>query len=74
VYRRAALLDKLAALGGLHHGVQAELARSLGVSEATISRDVKTLFRTFVQCPTCHSIVHRDVVRIAPPGSAAPNA
>jgi hypothetical protein len=40
-------------------GVQARIARELGVSEATISRDVKALLDTHVPCPLCRTVVDR---------------
>jgi hypothetical protein len=46
----------------LRHGVAAEMARELGVSQPTISRDLKSLFREYAVCPTCHSTVHADQI------------
>ncbi len=38
---------------GLEHGVQARMARELGVSEATISRDVAAVWALGHGCPWC---------------------
>jgi hypothetical protein len=40
--------------------VQAQIARQLGVSEATISRDLAVLLPLVAECPTCHQFVLRD--------------
>jgi hypothetical protein len=44
------------------HGAQAYIARELGVSEATISRDVKQIYGPVAAtCPTCltrHPLEH----------------
>ncbi len=48
---------------GYEQGVQARIAVELGVSEATISRDVRALLDTHFECPTCGSLVHRDKLR-----------
>jgi hypothetical protein len=52
--RRAEVARLLATLG-LRHGTQAVIARRLGVSEATISRDLTALFRGSRprRCPLC---------------------
>lgn len=52
--RRAEVARLLATLG-LRHGTQAVIARRLGVSEATISRDLTALFRSSRprRCPLC---------------------
>lgn len=65
-HRRVMILRRLDELGGLQHGVQAQLARELDVSAATISRDLAHLFRGYVQCPRCYSVVHRDEAGKAP--------
>ena len=62
--REAALLRRLEVVGlyrrlGGRRGVQAELARRLGVSRATISRDLRALREDFVSCPCCGSLVPR---------------
>lgn len=44
---------------GWVHGVQARLARELGVSESTISRDVAWLMYDLSPCPMCDSPVSR---------------
>ncbi len=38
---------------GRGHGVQARMARELGVSEATISRDIAALWALGHGCPCC---------------------
>jgi DNA-binding NarL/FixJ family response regulator len=39
---------------GFRHGSQAEIARQLGVSQATITRDVRQVLREIAsKCPTC---------------------
>lgn len=45
---------------GLGYGVQARIARELGVSEATISRDVAALLYDVHPCPTCHRVWGRE--------------
>ncbi len=45
----AKLLDQL----GYAHGVQVRIARRLGVSPATISRDVTALLTGGPRCPRC---------------------
>jgi hypothetical protein len=42
---------------GFRHGIQARIAHELGVSEATISRDIAALRPRHVACPTCESCV-----------------
>jgi hypothetical protein len=39
----------------LEHGIQVRIARTLNVSEATISRDVKAILQQTIRqaCPTC---------------------
>jgi predicted DNA-binding transcriptional regulator YafY len=51
---------KLLRRWGHVQGVQAMIARELQVSEATVSRDVRALLGTLVQCPMCESFVERD--------------
>jgi hypothetical protein len=50
---------KLLARYGYSHGVQARIARELGVSEATICRDVRATLLTHGPCPRCGTIVPR---------------
>lgn len=50
--RVAELLDQT----GHIRGSQRRIAQALGVSEATISRDVAALLRTHVACPTCRAV------------------
>jgi hypothetical protein len=60
---RAALRrrDILKLLGewGWTYGVQAQIARVLGVSETTISRDVAQLMPLVEECPTCGALKPR---------------
>jgi hypothetical protein len=53
--RRVQVLNLAGELGGFHHGVQAEIARALGVSKATISRDLQRLCGPGprARCPCC---------------------
>ncbi len=41
---------------GRGHGVQARIARELGVSEATISRDIATVWALVQACPCCGAL------------------
>jgi hypothetical protein len=64
LYRQTKLLEML----GEHdwpfkHGAQAAMARHLGVSEATISRDLKSMFKSHAVCPTCQTMVHADQIQ-----------
>jgi hypothetical protein len=43
-------------------GVPARIAGELGVTQATISRDVKFLMETYRPCPVCGSVVHQDQI------------
>jgi hypothetical protein len=45
---------------GLRPGVRARIARELGVSQATISRDVKAVEESMAPCPCCGSLVPRE--------------
>jgi hypothetical protein len=45
---------------GWKHGMQARIARHLGVSEATVSRDMKAIFPKAATCPTCETRVPRE--------------
>jgi hypothetical protein len=53
------VLDRLELYGHVP-GVQARIARELGVTQATISRDVKALLYSHVRCPVCDSFVPRE--------------
>jgi hypothetical protein len=58
------LLEYSQRSGGLAHGLQARIARELGVSQGTVSRDVRFLLeqgRRACACPLCGS-------RVAPAG------
>lgn len=58
-FRRQDVANGLIRYGWVH-GVQARLARELGVSQATISRDVAWLMYDLSACPTCDSPVTRQ--------------
>lgn len=53
--RRIEVLNLIGTYGGLHRGVQASIARTLGVSQATISRDLRGLLAPdrLEWCPLC---------------------
>ena len=38
---------------GFEHGVQARIAHELGISEATVCRDLQALWREYRPCPCC---------------------
>ena len=56
--RRRQVLTLLAA-GGWTYGSQAQIARQLGVSEATISRDLAVMLPLVEECSTCHQFIPR---------------
>jgi hypothetical protein len=60
--RRALVLHLVIDYGGLHRGVQAKIARDLGVSEATISRDLRGILAPTkrARCPLCGCGGHLD--------------
>jgi len=45
---------------GWNYGTQSRIARHLGVSAATVSRDVKAILPLFKPCPTCSTIVSKE--------------
>lgn len=47
IFRRDALLELLAQSGMFRYGARAAAARALGVSQATISRDVAAILRAW---------------------------
>ena len=51
---------KLLSRYGMDRGVQARIARELGVSRVTISRDVAALLFDHTPCPMCDSLVPRS--------------
>jgi hypothetical protein len=51
---------------GLVHGVQARISRELGVSEATVSRDVAAVLKGRAACPCCGTVVSTDRIRKTP--------
>jgi hypothetical protein len=53
---------------GYQQGVQARIARLLGVSEATISRDVRAALRASRVCQYCGSYKPRDFEFMNPEG------
>jgi hypothetical protein len=57
--RRRQILKLLGELGWTY-GVQATMARRLGVSEATISRDMAQLLPLVAPCPTCGQFTLRE--------------
>jgi hypothetical protein len=64
--RRLQVARLLCVQGGLTvHGTQARLARELGVSRATICRDVARLLRESYPCPHCGAL-------LTPPPEADP--
>jgi hypothetical protein len=53
-YRRTRVAKLLMAQGSMfEHGVQAAIARQLGVSRSTVCRDVAALLKEGHPCPTC---------------------
>jgi len=50
---RRSQVAKLLLEQGDKYGVQADLARKLGVSEATVSRDIAALKANSAPCPCC---------------------
>ena len=56
--RQIAVLERIEAKGWVY-GLQAQLARDLKVSEATISRDIQAIWRDgeIDQCPACGQMV-----------------
>jgi DNA invertase Pin-like site-specific DNA recombinase len=46
-------INLLALVPGRRTGIKAELARRLGVSRSTISRDVNAIFSDLFTCPRC---------------------
>jgi len=45
---------------GWNYGTQSRIARHLGVSPATVSRDVKAILPLFRPCPTCTTFVSKE--------------
>lgn len=56
--RRRRLVERLGELG-FTWGIQARLAAELGVSPATVSRDLAAVFPLAQECPCCGSLVER---------------
>lgn len=54
--RRSRVMELLSRYG-VGYGVQARISRELGVSEATVSRDVTALLKKHAPCPECGGIV-----------------
>ena len=52
LYRRIQVAERLLS-DGWTYGTQARIAKELGVSDATISRDLKAIFPGAIQCPVC---------------------
>jgi hypothetical protein len=57
--RQRQVLD-LVSKYGLGHGTQSRISRDLGVSPATVCRDIKTLLESCTACPRCGSLVSRE--------------
>lgn len=53
LHRRSEVARRLTVQGAFRRGFQARLARELGVSRATICRDVRELRRFGYSCPRC---------------------
>ena len=51
-YRRIQVTERLLS-DGWTYGAQARIAEELGVSDATISRDLKAIFPRAILCPVC---------------------
>ena len=51
---------KLLGRYGMDRGVQARIAKELGVSRVTVHRDVKALLFDYTPCPGCGSLVPRS--------------
>jgi hypothetical protein len=67
--RRREVARLLRARGTLFdRGTQARLARELGVSRATISRDVAVLLRTNYPCPRCGALTAPQRGHVPGPG------
>jgi len=59
-FRRLDVIRLVRRFHGLRRGVQARIARELGISEATVSRDLQALLHRGYVCPTCGSICTRS--------------
>ena len=57
--RRFRVLELLSRYG-MDRGVQARIAKELGVSRVTVHRDVKALLFDYTPCPGCGSLVPRS--------------
>lgn len=58
--RRQKVFELLSRAGCFTHGSRARIARALGVSEATISRDVAKILPLARVCPECGYLLPRD--------------
>ncbi len=56
--RRARVATLLAVYGITTRGVQARIARELGVSRQTLTRDVRAILTECAVCPFCHTPFH----------------
>ncbi len=62
LHRRMKIVESLRVQGSFaERGVQARLARQLGVSEATISRDIAAILKISAPCPTCGALAYSEV-------------
>lgn len=53
-------VERLLLTWGHDHGVQARIAAHLGVSPATISRDLTAILPLYRPCPTCDLMVAKE--------------
>jgi len=60
MFRQADVVVLLEKYGGFQHGVQARIARELGVSEATISRDITAIYGVIGKCSKCGGFGYRN--------------
>ena len=57
--RRAKLAKLFDRFDPFERGTRKKLAKVLGVSEATISRDLAVMLPLVEECPTCHQFIPR---------------
>lgn len=62
--RRRQVADLLHKYGLIKHGTQARIADELGVSRATVHRDVRAILKLHRLCACCGSLVPRDTDRL----------
>jgi hypothetical protein len=66
--RRQRVRELVLELGGLQRGVQAAIARMLGVHRSVISKDLKALWPLAEVCPTCGGLTPRAWSAVGRPG------